>query len=282
MQRASSTPACDVLGIKFTAKDEFISTFKTLTPEKLTNGVVYEIFNQLRSKYKRKTKSNICWRDVKFAVSVIYGEDFSCFSDNYMQLQCRAVKKRREKLRQSKRDGAVEQYMARQCQWKLPTTRLKRTQIRTDRDVTGGADGEPKLSIADEFTAQVKKMRLSNLVREVKRLNSTLDVLTQQKKHLIDSFCVVKQENKQLVQTLCAVKQENKDLVSSLSIAKQENINLADFLCVVKQENKHLVDSNCGIKEESGSFVGTTESGSLVDTNENVIHRWIIVKQESN
>ena len=52
----SSTLACDLQGIKFTTRDEFVSTLKNVTPENLTNGVAYEIFSQIK---RNKCKYNI-------------------------------------------------------------------------------------------------------------------------------------------------------------------------------------------------------------------------------
>ena len=66
----SSTPACDLQVVKFTTTDEFVSTLMNVTSENLTNGVAYEIFNQIKW---NKCTCNISWIYVKLAVVSIYG-----------------------------------------------------------------------------------------------------------------------------------------------------------------------------------------------------------------
>ena len=74
MARHSSS-SCQLLGIEFTSKDEFISIVKKLTPETMMHQVVYEIFCLMAN--EKVKKMNISWSDVKMALVSVYGQDMN-------------------------------------------------------------------------------------------------------------------------------------------------------------------------------------------------------------
>ena len=80
-----------------------MTTLKNVTPEMMTNQVVYDIFMWLSKKKSKKDQDIISWDDIKQALGVIYNEDLSCMPSSYIRVAFDGVRRERRQLMQRKK-----------------------------------------------------------------------------------------------------------------------------------------------------------------------------------
>ena len=218
----SSTPACDLQGIKFTTRNEFVSTLMNVTPENLTNGIAYEIFSQIK---QNKCRCNISWTDVKLAVASIYGADPNSW--NYMCIRRYFGRVSEHHDRARRVPAGIIEYMARQ--WKLPP-QLERKRLNKQDSDDKLVDGT-KVPKFEQFVDQVETITVENLMLENKRLMDKIDVIKQENKVLTDRLNMF---------STC----------SACSMLKEENRKLTDRLVIAQKKIEEHERSNRKFKNE--------------------------------
>ena len=205
---------CDILGIKFTSKAEFLRTLGNVSPENFTNQAVCEIWMQVFKTNQKKNTLNVSWVEIKEAIASMYSVNLSSMPNSYIRKAFEDVKNERRYLLPRKHLSVFKDFMSKQ--WKLPATKVYQKKASSDKKcgpVKNSVEDSLRVTEVESFTSQSETKALSKLGKEYNLL--------------VKAYATLEIENKQLKAKNNNLKEENATLRKKITAWNPKRTNQA-------------------------------------------------------
>ena len=240
---------CDILGITFTSKDDFLKTLGSVSSENFTNEAVFEIWMQLFKGNQKKNDLQVSWLEIKQAIGCMYGVDLISMPPSYIRKSFEDVKNNRRRFIKRKPSSILKNFMGQP--WKLPerNIHLKDGAAAKEDYPDHRACDPPKDAKSESFTEQADKETLGKLGKEYNQLLQAYTALEKRNKELKERNKNLMEENTLLRQRITAwnpkrTNQALKRKQQSISswVTKYRTLKL-NYQNEVGKRNKDLKDS---------------------------------------
>ena len=240
---------CDILGITFTSKDDFLKTLGSVSPDNFTNQAVFEIWGQLFKGNQKKKNLQVSWFEIKQAIGSMYGVDLICMPPSYIRKAFEDVKNNRRRFLIRKPASILKNFL--EQPWKMPERNIYLKNCATGKEYYSdqGVCEATKDAKSESFTEQADKETLGKLGKEYNHLLKAYTALDKQNKELKDRNNKLKEENTLLRKR---IKAWNPKRTNQTIKRKQESISSwvtkyrllkLNYQNEVEKRNKDLKDS---------------------------------------